>query len=190
MCFYLFIFAFLDICWLTSLLIQFTPMMEIDLLPFPHTYTTARTHTYTFMHSNLHLKFSIGTEVSIPQAYVPFTLKARLHQEGYIETCEWLLDIPAEELTVNWRGNMSFCISMDSQCKNELHLAHQTVQTSDLLDISSVKLLVDSNKNVCGVLLNIFCLVNSHSQHLIESTSSVFVCIWICSSVYYFIIKQ
>lgn len=34
----------LDIGWLTSLLIQFTPIMEIDLLPFPHTYTTTHPH--------------------------------------------------------------------------------------------------------------------------------------------------
>lgn len=69
---------------------------------------TSMLHTHTTMHSEVHLKISIGTEVNIPQAYVPFTLKARLYQEEYIETCEWLLDIPVEKLTVNWGGNMSF----------------------------------------------------------------------------------
>lgn len=58
-------------------------------------------HTDAIMHSELRLKFSIGTEVKIPQACVPFTLKAQLYQEEYIETCEWLLDIPVEKLTVN-----------------------------------------------------------------------------------------
>lgn len=85
----------------------------------PQTYSIRHTRTYKIMHSNVQLKVSIGTEVSIPQAYVPFTLKARLHQEGCIETCEWLLDIPVETLTVNWKRNMNRLISLDSQCKRK-----------------------------------------------------------------------
>lgn len=53
-----------------------------------HTNNGARPlpHAHTLMHSNLHFQFSIGAGVSITQAYVPFTLKAQLYQEGYIET--------------------------------------------------------------------------------------------------------
>lgn len=129
-CFFLdatLIFDSLDIGCAASLLILFAPIMEINLHPFAGTRPCA--HTYTVMQLNLHTRFSIGSEVSIPQASVPFTLKAQLYRERYIKTCEWLLDIPVEKLTVNWKGSMSFTISVASQCKNELYSARKTVQT-------------------------------------------------------------
>ena len=149
--------------------------MEIDRLSTStgtHTQTHPLPRSYTSMHSNLHLKFSIGTEVSIPQANAPFTLKAWLYQEGYIETCEWLLNIPAEKLTVNRKGNMSFSVSIDSQCKNELHSAPRTLRpNTDVQLLRPFKPVQIPMQTLCVWTWNWSCLHTVKYKCIMQRTS-------------------
>ncbi len=139
--FHYIIFTLLDIGWLTSSLIQFTPIMDIDLLPFQIANTLPHTRTPTHRALKLTLTFFHRHSSQHPSGLCTFTLKAQQHQEGYIETCKWLLDIPVERLTVGWEGNKSLYISLDSQCKNELFGTPHCLTT-----VTATKLCVEFNR--------------------------------------------
>lgn len=77
-------------------------------IPFQHT-DSPRTDTHGDAQFTLK-HFPNGHTGWSPPSLCTFYSKSFAFQERHMETCKWLLDIPVEKLTVNWKGNVSFYI--------------------------------------------------------------------------------